>query len=257
MKANDIINIIEKVCPENLAYPWDNVGLLCGDSEKEVNKVFVTLDTNIKTVKEAIEKKADMIVSHHPVLLGGIKRIDYTTSQGQMIKLLIENNIPLFAAHTNMDTAKGGINDRLAIMFNLTDIEILEQHTCDTTAGLGRIGKLKNTVKFDEFTKKCKEVLNTTIRAAGDFNTDIKTVAVASGSCSEIIPLAKEKGADVIITGDMKYHNMIDMTELGICVIDAGHYPTEICVMDIFEDILKDCDIEIIKSENKDIFNFI
>ena len=128
MKANEIIEIIEKVCPENLAYPWDNVGLLCGDGEKEVNKVFVTLDTNIKTVKEAIEKGADMIVSHHPILLGGIKRIDYTTSEGQMIKLLIENNIPLFAAHTNMDTAKGGINDKLAEMFNLTNIPDREAH---------------------------------------------------------------------------------------------------------------------------------
>ena len=95
------------------------------------------------------------------------------------------------------------------------------------------------------------------MRVSGDFEKDINTVAVASGSCSEIIPLAFEKGADVIITGDMKYHNMIDMTELGICVIDAGHYPTEICVMDIFEDILKDNDIEIIKSENKDIFKLV
>lgn len=257
MKANEIIEIIEKVCPERFAYPWDNVGLLCGDGEKEVKKIFVTLDTNINTVKEAIEKGADMIVSHHPILLSGIKRIDYTTTTGQMIKLLIENNIVLFAAHTNMDTAKGGINDRLAQMFSLTDIEILDQHTDDETAGLGRIGKLKNPVKFADFAKKCGEILNTTVRASGDFDKDITTVAVASGSCSEVIPLAKAKGADVIITGDMKYHNMIDMTELGICVIDAGHYPTEICVMDIFADILKNTDVEIIKSENKDIFKFI
>ena len=96
MKANEIIRIIENVCPEELAYPWDNVGLLCGDDEKEVKKILVTLDTNINTVKEAVEKGADMIVSHHPILLGGIKRIDYKTPTGQMLKLLIENNITLF-----------------------------------------------------------------------------------------------------------------------------------------------------------------
>lgn len=257
MKANEIIRIIENVCPEELAYPWDNVGLLCGDGEKEVKKILVTLDTNINTVKEAVEKGADMIVSHHPILLGGIKRIDYKTPTGQILKLLIENNITLFAAHTNMDTARGGINDRLAQMFSLTDVKILDQHTDDETAGLGRLGKLKSPVKFSEFAKMCGKILNTPVRAAGDFDKDITTVAVASGSCSEVIPLAKSKGADVIITGDMKYHNMIDMTELGICVIDAGHYPTEICVMDIFADILKDTDVEIIKSENKDIFKFI
>ena len=275
MKAKEIIKIIENICPERLAYSWDNVGLLCGDENKDVKKVFVTLDTNINTVKEAISKNADMIVSHHPILLGGIKRIDYSTSVGQMLKLLIENNIPLFAAHTNMDTAKGGINDKLAEMFELTDVKILDQHTDDSlassrwknirqidtddsSAGLGRYGRLEKTIKLGDFTEHCKKILGTPfLRVSGDFEKDINTVAVASGSCSEIIPLAFEKGADVIITGDMKYHNMIDMTELGICVIDAGHYPTEICVMDIFEDILKDTDIEIIKSENKDIFKLV
>lgn len=257
MKANDIITIIEAVCPERLAYSWDNVGLLCGNGEKDVKKVFVTLDTNLKTVKEAISKGADMIVSHHPILFDAIQRINYTTSVGQMLKLLIQNDIPLFAAHTNMDTASGGINDKLAEMFSLTDIKILDQHTDDETAGLGRYGKIENIVKFSEFAKQCKKILNTPIRTAGDINKDISTVAVASGSCCEVIPLAKEKGADVIITGDMKYHNMIDMAELGICIIDAGHYPTEICVMDIFADILKDTGLEIIKSENKDIFTFV
>ena len=157
-----------------------------------------------------------------------------------------------------MDTAKGGINDKLAGMFELTDVKILDQHTDDSSAGLGRYGRLEKTIKLGDFTEHCKKILGTPfLRVSGDFEKDINTVAVASGSCSEIIPLAFEKGADVIITGDMKYHNMIDMTELGICVIDAGHYPTEICVMDIFEDILKDTDIEIIKSENKDIFKLV
>ena len=257
MRAKEIIKIIENFCPENLAYEWDNVGLLCGDGEKEVKNVFVTLDTNLTTVQEAISKNADMIVSHHPILLGGIKRINYSTAEGQMIKLLIENDIPVFAAHTNMDTAKGGINDKLAEMFNLTDVEILEQHTPDPNVGLGRIGKIKNPAAFSEFSKICSKILKTPVRISGDENKIINTVAVASGSCSEIIPLASEKGADAIITGDLKYHNTMDMTYLDICIIDAGHYPTEICVMDIFEDILKDKNLNLIKSENKDIFKFV
>ena len=257
MKAKEIVKIIESFCPENLAYDWDNVGLLVGDSEKEIKSVFVTLDTNLTTVKEAISKNADMIISHHPILLGGIRRIDYTTAEGQMIKLLIENNIPVLAAHTNMDTAKGGINDRLAEMFDLTDIEILDQHTPDPNVGLGRLGKLKSPVEFKTFSKMCSEILNTPVRAAGDENKSINKIAVASGSCSEVIPLAKEKGADAIVTGDLKYHNTMDMTYLDICIVDAGHYPTEICVMDIFADILKDTGLKIIKSENKDIFKFV
>ncbi len=258
MKAIDIIKIIENVCPENLAYPWDNVGLLCGDENKEIKTVLVTLDTNVNVVQEAIDVGADMIVSHHPILLGGIKRIDYSTPTGKMIKLLIENNIPLFAAHTNMDTAKGSINDALAELFNLNDIKILEQHTENSDAGLGRYGKIKTPVKLSELAEITKKNLKTPhVRVSGDLDTVISTIAVASGSCSEIIPLAKSLGCDVIITGDMKYHNAIDNVESGICIIDAGHYPTETIVMDIFKNILKDTGLKIVKSENKDIFQFI
>lgn len=258
MKAIDIIEKIEKICPKNLSYSWDNVGLLCGDENKEVKTVLVTLDTNVSVVKEAINSRADMIVSHHPILLGGIKRIDYSTPTGEIIKLLIENNIPLFAAHTNMDTAKGGINDALAELFKLNNIKILEQHTENTEAGLGRYGKFKTSIKLSELAEKTKELLNTPhVRVSGNLNNKISTLAVASGSCSEIIPLAKSLGCDAIITGDMKYHNAIDNAESGICIIDAGHYPTETIVMDIFENILKDTDVKIIKSKNKDIFQFV
>ena len=257
MKVYEIADLIEQSVPERLAYKWDNVGLLCGDKNKDIKKVFLTLDTNINTVKEAINKKCDMIISHHPILLGGIKRIDYDTASGQMIKLIIENNIPVFAAHTNMDTAKGGINDTLAEIFKLSDIKILEQHTDDISAGLGRYGCLKEEMSLKDFSIMVKDVLKTPVRVGGDMDKKIKTIAVASGSCSEIIPLANEKGCDAIITADLKYHTMIDATELGIAVIDAGHYPTEIIVMDIFENILKNTGLEFVKSENKDIFNFI
>lgn len=258
MKAIEIINIIEKTCPENLAYSWDNVGLLCGDKNKEVKTALVTLDTNLNVVTEAIDAGADMIISHHPILLDGIKRIDYSSSSGKMIKLLIENNIPVFAAHTNMDTAKGGINDALAELFNLAEVKILEQHTDNAEAGLGRYGRLKTPVKLSELAEIVKEKLNTPhVRVSGKPDIEISTLAVASGSCSEVIPTAKKLGCDAIITGDIKYHNAIDNTESGICIIDAGHYPTEIIVMDIFADILKDTGLKIIKSKNKDIFQFI
>ena len=208
---------------------------MCGDENKDVKKVFVTLDTNINTVKEAISKNADMIVSHHPILLSGIKRIDYSTSVGQMLKLLIENNIPIFAAHTNMDTAKGGINDKLAEMFELTDVKILDQHTDDSSAGLGRYGRLEKTIKLGDFAEYCKKDTRHTFFCV--FPAILKRILIQLRlhRAAAVKLFLHMKKVDVIITGDMKYHNMIDMTELGICVIDAGHYPTEICVMDILK----------------------
>lgn len=250
MKAIEIINKIENFCPVELAEPWDNVGLLCGDINRDIKNIFLTLDANLSTVKEAVKKKADMIISHHPILFSPVNRIDYSTPTGEMIKLLIENNIVLYTAHTNMDVANGGINDVLADMFHLSDIK-----TVDDETNLGRIGTLKNEMTLFEFSKIVGGKLNTAVRICGNMDKIISKVAVGSGACmDEISETAYLKGADVLVTADVKYHDAIDSVERGLSIIDAGHYPTEIIVVDIFKNILKDFDLKFIKSENKDIF---
>ena len=257
MKVYEIAEIIEKTAPKNIAYDWDNVGLLVGNKNKEINRVFVTLDTNLATVNEAIDAGADMIISHHPIFFEPLKKIEYGTPQGDLVKLLIKNNLPLYVAHTNMDMANGGINDKLAEIFQLSNVKILEPLSDNPSVGLGRYGKGKREVTFSSFVEITKMLLRTPVRYAGDSERIIKNIAVAGGACADLAPLAKNAGCDVLITSDVKYHEMIDAYETGICMIDAGHYPTEICVLDIFEDILKDTGLEIIKSENKDIFKFL
>ena len=257
MKVYEIAELIEKTAPKNLACDWDNVGLLVGDKNKEINKVFVTLDANLATVHEAVSAGSDMIISHHPIFFNPLKKIEYGTPQGDLVKLLIEGNLPLYSAHTNMDAAAGGINDSLAKIFQLTDVKVLEPLADNPSVGLGRYGKNKREVNFSSFVEITKMLLRTPVRYAGDGERIIKNIAVAGGACADLAPLAKSLGCDVLITSDVKYHEMIDATETGICMIDAGHYPTEICVFDIFEDILKDTGLEIVKSENKDIFKFL
>ena len=258
MKVKQIAELMEKYTPARLAYDWDNVGLLVGNGENEVKKIMITLDTNLETVREAAENGCDMILSHHPIMFRGIKRLDLTSPTGKMMEILIKNDISVFAAHTNMDTAKIGINAYLAELFGLENIKILEQHTDDIEAGLGRYGDFKNEITLDELCKITKEKLNTPfVRAAGASEKKIKTLCVASGSCSECIETAIKCGCDAVITGDMKYHEMIDYSECGIAVIDAGHYPTEIIVTDIFEKILEELGNDkpqIIKSTERDIF---
>lgn len=258
MKIKEIAQLIEDFAPTSLAYGWDNVGLLAGSPEKEVGRVLVALDTNLSTVYEAIENKCGAIISHHPIFFGGIKRIDYSSNDGKLAKLLIKNDIAVYASHTNMDTAEHGINAALADLFGLSEVKILEYHTENTNVGLGRYGILSEPVTFGELCGIAKEKLHTPyVRAAGDFEKIIKKLCVASGSCSESVETAIRKGCDAVITGDMKYHEMTDYFEKGICVIDAGHYPTEFLVTDIFADILKNTGLEIIKSKQKDIFTFI
>ncbi len=258
IKAKDIIAAIERKAPLDLAYDWDNPGLLCGCAEKEVSKVLLTLDANVVTAEEAVKKGADMIVSHHPVFFSPLKRIDTSTAEGRMIEILIKNDITLYAAHTNLDTAPEGINAALADMFEFWNTDIIERHTPRMDAGLGRIGDLPESITLAELAEKVKRVLHTPfVRVSGDPKRVIHRAAVGSGSCSELIPEARRLGADVMITGDMKYHNAIDGVLDGICIIDAGHYPTETVAMDLFEDWLSETGVETVKSEWKDIFEAI
>lgn len=252
MKLNDIATLIEREFPLWDAYEWDNCGLLLGDYERDIKTVLLSLDVNNAVLKEAKEKNADLIFSHHPILFDGTKRIDAKTPEGRLILGLCENKIAVYSAHTNCDVGKNGINAKLAELFELCDTQFLEDN------GLGRIGNLKTPMRFADFIALTKKTLKTPcVRVCGDKSALVQRIAVASGACSDSIPTAIEKGADVIITGDMKYHEMINYREMGIFVIDAGHYPTEIVVLDIFENILKDCGLTLIKSENPDIFEFI
>ena len=258
VKVNDIIEIFESKAPASLAYSWDNTGLICGDTDKEVNKVFLTLDVTTETVNEAAKLNSDMIISHHPIMFNGIKKIDYTSPEGYIIKTLLENNIALYAAHTSIDNACGGINDVLAQKLEITDTQIIEKSEIFEGCGLGRIGKLKKEMKLKEFALLVKEKLDTPfVRVCGDLEKTIKFAAVGSGACDNLIEPALKMGADVMVTSDMKYHISIESVEKGICVIDAGHFPTENFVKDIFEDLLKDTGITIYKSNQKDIFNIV
>ncbi len=249
MLLRDIIKIIENEYPKNLACSWDNIGLLAGKEENNINTVLVTLDITPDVVEEAVKNGADLILSHHPLLFGEIKSFKEDNEQMKMYTKIIRNNISVYSAHTNMDTAPNGINQKLAELFSLSDIGILEPES-----GLGRYGDIYE-ISLGDFCKIVKKKLNTPfLRVSGNENKKIKRVAIGSGGCSDIIPDAIKIGADVMITADIKYHIAIDSVTDGICLMDAGHYPTEIIVMDMFTELLSDTGLKIIKSENQDIF---
>ncbi len=256
MKVSDIQKLIERAFSPAAAEEWDNIGLLMGRDGKDVKKVLLTLDVTPFTVKEAIEAGADLILSHHPILFGGTKRITDETTEGKMLLDLAESKIAVIAAHTNMDSGVGGLNDKLAEIFELQNSRPVLDNKVEG-AGLGRIGDLKEPMTALEFALLAKEKLNTPVRLSGDEDKIIRRVAVGSGASDDIVFDAVKMGADLVLTGDCKYHRNQSYTDVGAVIIDAGHYPTEIIAMDIFEEILKDCGLEIKKSENKDVFKFI
>lgn len=256
MKVSEIMAVLDKEFPPAAAEEWDNIGLLIGRADREVKKVLLTLDVTPASAEEAIKNGVQMIISHHPMMFNKVGRITSQTAEGRIILSLAEHKIAVFAAHTNMDSAKRGLNAELAAMFGLQKAVPVEANAV-SGAGLGRIGDLKTAVTAREFALRAKELLKTTVRISGDSKRMVKRVAVGSGACDDIIPKALEMGADLILTGDCKYHRNLDYVNMGAVVVDAGHYPTEVICMDIFERVLANTKLEIIKSKNRDVFEFI
>jgi len=247
MKIHEAIEKIKTFCPEYLACEWDNPGLQIGNTNETLAGIYVTLDVTPKAVEAAIQNSCNLIVSHHPMFFSGLKKIDLENTQGKMIEAIIKSNITVYSAHTNMDKAEKGINFVLAKMSGITNPKPLDE--------FGMIGEVKST-DLRTFAKEISQKLNTTVRVTGNPNKQIKVCAVCSGSGSDFAGIAKSKGADVLITGDVKYHQALDCQNDDFCIIDAGHYPTEVIVKDIFCDILKDCG-KIVKSDIKDVFEYI
>lgn len=255
MKVSEIIEAINSFAPEEHALSWDNPGLLLGNKNANAERVLLCLDVTEQSAAQAVRDNCQMIISHHPLFFGNVKNLSDELPLGRCVHTLMKNDISVYACHTNMDAAKGGINAKLAEMFELDDCEILVPDEKFAGIGIGKVGNLKKELTLKELCEKTKEILKTPfVRAVIGKSDKINRIAVASGSCAEFIPNAKRAGADAIITADMKYHDSLEAFESGICVIDAGHYPTEFAVTDIFEDILADLPIETVKSENEDVF---
>lgn len=334
LKCNDIINIVKDLAPEFLQEKWDNSGLNVGDRNQDVKKILFALDPLDSVIDEAISVGADMIITHHPLLLFvDLKNITTDSDVGKRIYKLIQNNISLYSAHTSFDVAFGGTNDIISDILELKDVDILEEtqsekvfkiavfvpkesvdnvrnaigengggfignyshctfasegegqfkpligtnpyigtegvvesvkevkietvvseknmskllkaiysaHPYEEPAvdiiplnvkgkkyGIGRIGNLKNEMTFKEFALFVKEKLGLdTVRITGDENRVVKRCGLCTGAGTEFLKVAKAKGADVYITGDVKFHEAQKAIAMDICLIDGTHYATE------------------------------
>lgn len=257
--VNDIASYIEKLAPTYLACEWDNVGLIVGNKSNIISKILVTLDVDINVVNEAVKNGCNLIVSHHPLMFHPIKRLNEDNSCEKVLMELVKNNISLYSAHTNLDVAPGGLNDRIASKLGMEDTQILEitGEYNGKECGFGRYATLKTPKKFSEILAICKKVFSLkSIKYCGDINKKIKTIAINCGGGSSSLSECYKYDIDVFISGDFKYNTFRDAYENGVSVIDVGHYNSEFIVMDLFYEYLsnKFDDIEIIKSQkNVDI----
>ncbi|UXM85555.1 Nif3-like dinuclear metal center hexameric protein [Methanococcus aeolicus] len=224
MKAIDIINTIEEFAPKELAIERDNIGLQVGnDINKEVKKIGIALDPSLSVVKKAEKEDIDFLFTHHPILKDPIRTI--TGVIYEKLKILSKNDIILYSAHTNLDICKNGLNDALVDLYNLKDVNNLYDN------GLGRVGLFDGSFpELLDITKNniCK---NPVVVGAPNLTKDKNlTVAVLSGYglSQSSINFVSNKNIDVYISGDLTHHSKIIAEENNLCIIDGGHYGTEV-----------------------------
>ena len=261
-KVIDISKRIEKMAPVFLKEDYDNVGIMIGDFNQDVKRVLLALDCTNDVIDEAIENKCDMIITHHPLLFRRPKNIVRGDILGDKIFKLIKEDITLYACHTNLDSARDGINETIVNMLGFTSDEIIESHDDNNykDCGIGRIVRLEESLNLTEIIEKIKNNLNiNNLRVARGKET-IKTIAIINGSGQDFFNEARILGADCIITGDTTYHFVSDYKEMGISIIDAGHFGTEFEVFLKTLEFLKEDfkDVEFINSiKSKDPYEFI
>ena len=247
MKCSNILNNLLKAMPKELAMSWDNVGLLAGSSEKEVENIVVCLDVSEKLIEKAISLKADLIVSHHPLIFSPIKNVTDETSVGKRLVSLIKNDISYIALHTNYDIATGCMSDLVAERIGLKG-EPLEKTASieEEDVGIGKVGDLEKSLKISEIAKLVKERFNLPHLRVFDSGEDrlISRIAISPGSGKGMYKAAYEKRASLLISGDISHHDAVDALELGVATIDAGHYGLEHIFIADMAQRLKDMDKE-------------
>ena len=242
VKVRDIIKEMEVLAPLFLKEDFDNVGLMVGERGKEVNKVLLALDCTKEVIEEGKKNKVDMIITHHPLIFRKPSRIVREDLQGWKIIELIKNDISLYSSHTNLDATKGGINEEIVKMLGFGNSNIIEASRVVgyEKAGLGRIVKLDEGVPVDTIIKLVKEKLGVKNIRAVIGNEKVSKIAIINGSGQDFFGKAVRMGADCIITGDTSYHFASDYKEMGITILDPGHFPTEwiifLKVMKVIED---------------------
>lgn len=236
MKCKDIISYLELLSPPQNACSWDNVGLLVGRSDKEVHKILIALDATVEVVKAAVKQDVDLLITHHPMIFSSMKKINEDSVCGSKILDLAENQIAYYAMHTNFDIL-GGMAQIAAERMMLKNVKPLECMEGNPELGLGCIGEAVESMQLKDCAKMVKEKFSLSeVAVYGDLKQPISRIAMCPGSGKSMISMAKEQGAQVLITGDIGHHEGLDAIEMGLSIIDATHYGLE----SVFSDYIKE-----------------
>ena len=234
MKVFEIEKILDEKLKKINAMDWDNVGLLIGRKRQDVKRILLALELTETIIREAAEKGANFIIVHHPVIFSGLKRVIDT--ENPLIYSLIANEIAVYVAHTNFDVIHSGLNDYLARKLGAISITVVQDKD---DCGLLRIFEIPST-PVKEFAFLIKERLKLkNIRAVGDFGGSVSRVGLVTGAGFEYAELAAQHGAELFISGDLKYHQAMVLKERNISALDVGHFETEYLFSSAIEEFIQ------------------
>lgn len=240
VKVKDIAKIIEDFAPKSLQESYDNAGLQVGDPESVVTAVLLCLDVSEDVLKEAKDRECNMIVSHHPLIFKGIRQLTGADSTQRLVIESLKENIAVYSAHTNLDSVWDGVSHEIARRLAIKNLEVLEPQPANPKAGLGVVGNISPLPKI-EFLRKIKDTFNVAALrySAQTPGLVVRRVAVCGGAGASLIQSAIRAKADILVTGDVKYH---DFTTFGseIIIADIGHYESELCSRDILSRVIRE-----------------
>lgn len=237
----DILTALEALAPPELAEGWDRIGFMVGRMAAEVESAAVALDATPEAVEAAHGHGAQVLVTHHPLLFKPLERLDLETPVGAAVGTAIRLGVNVLAAHTNLDSARGGVNDVLADLLELRDISPLTPDPGNESAGLGRWGVLDQELTLGRLADRVKDRLGVAgLRIVGHPERKLTKVALCGGSGGDFVAPARDLGAQVLITGEIAHHQAREAEYLGLAVIEATHFSTEAPVVKVLAGALSD-----------------
>ena len=230
IEIDELIDQLRVIAPRELEEDWDNGGFQINMRNQQVKRILVALEITNAVIEEAVKQNVDFLITHHPLLMEKIDVVDAGTLTGNYITKLIRHGITVYSAHTSFDSAFGGNNDYLA---EILDLKMIRRLKISTPFGdkelIGRLGCFEKPKTLKEAASHVESVLELTEapRIVGKCDAVISKVAICSGSSGGAIDAAIDNDCDLIVTGDVRHHQAQKSREMGLNIIDAGHYGTE------------------------------
>lgn len=228
VRLGEILPLLDEIAPGDLAESWDRVGLEVGDAGRPVRRIRVLLEACEAAVAQARRDGIDLLVVHHPLLFRTPARIDTASPLGRMLTAILENGMSVYAMHTNLDAARGGLNDLFARRVGLAGRLRPLGAGGRPVVGLGRLGSFPRPRRLERLAARLKHDFQaSTVRLVGDPSRAVRRAAVCTGSGSGLVPEFLSSPAEVFITGDLRYHDARDIEAAGKAAIDIGHFASE------------------------------